>query len=257
MNPTRTLPGGVLPGRRARARVVAVAAVGALAVVAALAAAGEPGAAGAGCAAHGRSAACTFTGPGAHAPAGNPSLAGDLVTYTATIRPVHGGTVAFTDHGRPVRGCAARAVNPATGTATCQVSYPGVGTHQVTAVYSGDAAHAPSTSAALAQQVTYRVQLPHTPATPGRSGLATVITLQLLDVEGTNLSAPGIPVTVTGLSPRPAPGTPGRAFTCRIIGGQPAYQLSLNTTRWSPGTYTLSFTVGTDPTANSIHFRVP
>ena len=82
-----------------------------------------------------------------------------MVTFTATVNGASPtGTVGFTDDGTPIPGCAAVAVTVAgfsgtTGTAKCSTSGLGVGTHQVVASYSGDAANAPSASAPLAQVI--------------------------------------------------------------------------------------------------------
>ena len=73
----------------------------------------------------------------------NPSVSGQPVTYTATVTvvsPAAGiptGTVSFEDGGLAIAGCGARALTAA-GTATCPFTYPGAGTHSVTAIYSGD-----------------------------------------------------------------------------------------------------------------------
>ena len=64
-----------------------------------------------------------------------------------------GGTVAFEADGTPLGGCAARAVDPASGKATCEVSSLAAGTHSVVAAYSGDDFSAASASAALVQSV--------------------------------------------------------------------------------------------------------
>lgn len=66
-----------------------------------------------------------------------PGRVGQVVTYTATVTPApDGGTVAFSEAGSPIGGCGAQTV--ASGTATCQVTYGGVGVHTVMATYSGD-----------------------------------------------------------------------------------------------------------------------
>jgi Bacterial Ig-like domain (group 3)/Domain of unknown function DUF11 len=83
----------------------------------------------------------------------NPSIPRQAVTYTATVSPTDGGgSVAFADGGTPVSGCTAQSLN-SNGQATCQVTYSAVGSHAITAVYSGDTAYAGSTSTALTQQV--------------------------------------------------------------------------------------------------------
>jgi len=119
-------------------------------------------------------------------------------------------------------------------------------------------AGSPGPAAALTQQVAYRVQLLDARARPGESGPTVLLQLELLDAEGRNVSQPGIPVTVTGLSPRPATSTPpSRAFTAMNLGLWPCYQLTVNTAGYPAGTYTLSFTAGTDPTTHTARFTVP
>jgi hypothetical protein len=81
----------------------------------------------------------------------NPSIPGQTVTYTATVSPTDGGgSVAFDDGGTPITNCTAQSLN-SNGQATCQVTYTTTGSHSITAVHSGDAAYAGSTSAALTQ----------------------------------------------------------------------------------------------------------
>ena len=87
----------------------------------------------------------------------NPSVAGNGVTFTATVSPVpDGGTVAFTDAGTTIPGCGAVAVSTSTGQATCATSYPTAGSHQVQAGYSGDALFGGSQSPVITQTVTRR-----------------------------------------------------------------------------------------------------
>ena len=88
----------------------------------------------------------------------NPSLSGQAVTYTASVTanvPGSGtptGTVTFQDGGSNIAGCGAQALSGA-GTATCGLTYPGVGSHSITAIYSGDPDFLASSSAALTQTV--------------------------------------------------------------------------------------------------------
>ena len=131
------------------------------------------------------------------------------------------------------------------------------GTHPVTAAYSGNARYAASTSA-LTQQVSYRVQQLHNPGGPGPGGPAAAVIVELLDAAGNNVSGPGITLTVTGLSPRPGPGrASGGAFTPVNLGLWPCYRLQVSTVGYPPGTYTLSFTAGTDPAPHTAQFTVP
>ena len=120
----------------------------------------------------------------------NPSAPGQQVTYTATVSPVpDGGTIAFTDGGSTITGCGSATVDPGTGEATCQTSYPATGTHQIQAVYSGDQYFAGSESTTLTQTV------------------STTSTATALQSSG-NPSTPGQQVTYTAtVSPTPDGGT--------------------------------------------------
>jgi hypothetical protein len=92
----------------------------------------------------------------------NPSIAGQAVTFTAAVSPSSStGSVQFLD-GSTVIGTASLA----NGSASLSVS-PAVGTHSVTAVYSGDANHNGATSAAVAQTVN---KAPSTTAISAGSG---------------------------------------------------------------------------------------
>lgn len=246
------------PGRPARLswarRCLAAAAAGAMlaaGLLALAAAAGVP---------HGESAtsharhgtAITLTS------AADPSTAGGPVSYAATVRPAPGGgTVTFTDHAVPVPRCAAQPVSAA-GTATCQAAYSSPGRQQVTAAYSGDTSYAASTSAPLTRQVTYRAQQLYVPAGPGPAGAVAAVTVELLDATGADVSGPGIPLTVTGLWPRPAPGVASVGpFASINVGLRPGYQLDVDTARYPAGTYTLTFTAGTDPLPHTAVFTLP
>lgn len=82
----------------------------------------------------------------------NPSTYGQSVTFTATVTgssPT--GTMAFKDGTTTLTGCGAVAVS--SGTAQCGAATLAVGTHSVTAVYSGDTNNSGSTSPALSQSV--------------------------------------------------------------------------------------------------------
>jgi len=81
----------------------------------------------------------------------NPSAYGQQVTFSATVSPSSGatGTVTFMD-GASTLGTSA--LN-ASGVATFSPTTLAVGTHSITAQYSGDATHTSSTSSALSQAV--------------------------------------------------------------------------------------------------------
>ena len=87
----------------------------------------------------------------------NPSVVRQVVTFTATVTanpPGAGtptGTVTFQDGGVNIAGCGKQAL--VAGIATCSDSFAGVGSHSITAIYSGDADFLASTSAPLTQTV--------------------------------------------------------------------------------------------------------
>lgn len=98
-----------------------------------------------------RASQTTLTQDPASAPAGT------SVTYTAAVGPAAGngtptGTVDFQDGGTDVAGCAAQPISA--GVATCAVTYTVLGSHSITAGYSGDGAYQPSTSATVTHTVT-------------------------------------------------------------------------------------------------------
>ena len=190
------------------------------------------------------------------ASSGSPSAAGAPVTYTATITPVPaGGTVTFTEG--PTTDCSAVPVDTSTGQATCTVTYNKVGTQQVAAAYTGDAAYGASSAGPLTQQVAYGVKLLYDPAKANNSGSAVPVKVQLVNAAGTNLSAAATVVTVTGLSPSPAPGkAPTGTFTFTTSNQGPGYQVNVKTTGYPAGTYTLKFTAGADPTTHTVTFMV-
>ena len=140
---------------------------------------------------------------------------------------------------------AASGASPVTGTAA-------------TGAHSVDVGNAPGATAALTQHITYRVQQLHGPSWPGPGGPAAAVTVELLDAAGNNVSGPGITLTVTGLSPRPEPGRAwGGTFTPVNLGLWPCYRFVVSTAGYPPGTYTLSFTAGTDPVTHTAQFTVP
>ena len=83
----------------------------------------------------------------------NPSVFGQSIQYTATVAggPTVTGTITFRDGGANIAGCVA--VVMTAGSASCTVS-PTVASHKITAVYSGDASNAASTSVVMTQVVT-------------------------------------------------------------------------------------------------------
>ena len=86
----------------------------------------------------------------------NPSVAGQPVTLTAHVTsggaPVTAGTVSFRDGGAILPACSAQPLN-ASGHAICVSSALTIGTHSLTAVFSGNATHSSSASCLLTQTV--------------------------------------------------------------------------------------------------------
>ncbi|GEM_PF-2747639 len=88
----------------------------------------------------------------------NPSVAGQAVTFTATVSPASpatgtpSGTVQFLANGSGIAGCGAQPV--ASGTATCTTSSLGTGSDSISAVFtSSDPNWSGSSSPSVAQQV--------------------------------------------------------------------------------------------------------
>ena len=85
----------------------------------------------------------------------NPSVVGQSVTYTATVRAASGtptGAVAFRD-GSSAMTCAGGSQTLSSGTATCTVPQASAGTLSITAAYAGSAPYAASSSSSLSQVV--------------------------------------------------------------------------------------------------------
>ena len=121
----------------------------------------------------------------------DPSVSGQDVTYTATVTalaPASGtpsGTASFMDGATTIGGCIAQPLIG--GVATCSVAYPGVGSHAITAVYSGDLNFAGSTSPIFTQTVT-----PASTSTSLASSVNPSVTGQSVTVTATvSVVAPG------------------------------------------------------------------
>ena len=125
----------------------------------------------------------------------NPSVFGQSVQYTASVAggPVATGTISFKDGGVNIGGCVAVVMTAAA--ASCTVS-PTVGAHAVTAVYSGDASHAASTSAALTQTVN-----------------ADPTTTNITSTRAPSVVGQSVTLTATVTANSPGAGTPGGTVT--------------------------------------------
>jgi PKD repeat protein len=128
----------------------------------------------------------------------NPVLAGNPVTYTATVGPPpDGGTVAFTDNTNPIGGCGSQPVDTSTGLATCTVAgYATGGSHLIEATYSGDATYPGSTSV-LTEQVNAAPTLSPTSLTFASQPVGTLSGPQQITL--TNSAQP-TPLQVSGVA---------------------------------------------------------
>ena len=137
----------------------------------------------------------------------NPSTFNQAVTLTATVTPQGGGavtgTVNFND-GATLLNTATVSGNVATFT----TSTLSVGTHSITAVYSGDSNFAGSTSAPLSQVVNPSAQLVSISVTPAGASIPKGATVQFT-ATGTysDGSTQNITATVTWSSSNPAMAT--------------------------------------------------
>jgi len=185
----------------------------------------------------------------------NPSSLHQSVTFTAAVTSAGGvptGSVTFQVDGVSV----ATVALDSSGHASFTTSSLGVGTHTITAIYSGSSLF-PGSSASLTQRVGYTIcpiQLPFQGVTSGH----IKIKLQLCDASGADLSSPNIILTVVGVSPNPGVAPPSGTFSfIPLLGGtNGGYQYSVDTTGYRIGTYNLLFTVAGDPVTHQIQFTV-
>ena len=195
----------------------------------------------------------------------NPALVGQSVVYTATVSPApDGGTVTFSDGGQAIDGCAAQAINSGTGQSTCSVTYVSPASHSIGAAYSGDANYTSSSSASLAESVSYRIILKYDSSASYKSGTTVPVALQIDDLAGDNLSSSTVTVHILCVLPQPA--TTPSAWTCWpppyypintdfsfLTRGplSPGYLYLFDTSGYPLGAYELLFTAGSDPVVHA------
>jgi hypothetical protein len=189
----------------------------------------------------------------------NPSLLNQPISFTAVVASGAGtptGAVQFkidgSNFGSPV--------TPSGGKATSgSISTIAVGSHAITAVYSGAANFSGSTGT-LAQQVAFQIKALYDQSGVNSSGASVPIKVQLQDAKGTNLSSSKIVLTLStsALAPSPSPGAqPSGTFTFMPTSDKgPMYQFNLKTTGYPKHTYTLSFTVAGDPVTHTVQFVI-
>ncbi len=112
----------------------------------------------------------------------NPASLNHNVVLTATVAGLSpGGTVRFTDGGINISGCAALVL--ISNTAACSVSTLTLGPHTIVASYSGDTAHAPSSSSALLQTIApVTVVSLESSLNPAARGAAVTLTATVIGV---------------------------------------------------------------------------
>ncbi len=90
----------------------------------------------------------------------NPDPVGGQVTYSATVTGggvMPTGSITFKDGGVAIGGCGASGVvSLSSGVATCTVTYSAVGSHSITAAYSGDGNYNPAAGSTLGESVVLR-----------------------------------------------------------------------------------------------------
>lgn len=200
------------------------------------------------------------------------NVSGQSVSLTANVstspNTVNEGTVTVkvTDGGGNVVGTAGPAA-VSDGAATATFTLPGSVPPQgltITAEFSGGDTTLPSTGTGTLT-VKYAVCELYDPTRAVKSGAAYLIKLQLCDVNGVNVSAPGVTVTATSINLVSAPDTnlevedAGNAnadSNFRYDTELQGYIFNLKTAGLAPGVHRLNFTAGSDPTVHSVEFRV-
>ncbi len=147
----------------------------------------------------------------------NPSVFGDMVTFTIVVQPEAGatttptGSVAIFDGNVKIGSASLNAQ----GQATFQINTLSIGTHNITAQYSGDPQHAQSTSGVLTQNVlraaiggmTIFAGSPQN--TTVNQNFATALQVRVVDTNGDPLE--GVVITFTN---------PGGSGPSGTFGGQ-------------------------------------
>ena len=163
----------------------------------------------------------------------------DTVTFTATVLPnVATGLVTFLDNGTPLLPTPTIALSPL-GIATYTVSNLSVGSHIITAVYSGDPNYSQNTSSALPQTVNPKA-LTVTATGPGKV-YGTALTA---GTSATNFTASG---TISGETVTGVTMTPDAAGLSAATAAGAAYSvvpsLAMGTGGFLASNYNITYTV--------------
>jgi hypothetical protein len=204
----------------------------------------------------------------------NASVLGQSVTITATITRTsatatgspNAGTVQFYDNGAAL----GTPQNVSGGTASITVSTFTIGTHPITATYSGDTLDNKSTSGSLAQVVAYGTTVLGNPKTTVTGGSTLPLEIEVTNSAGMNLSSSKLIVTAVGIGPAgsaaptmpaqsPGNSYPGGLF--QFTSSPAAYTFNLKVVgpggaALAKGKYTLFYTIGNDSTLHTFNFTV-
>jgi hypothetical protein len=198
----------------------------------------------------------------------NPATLNQTITLTATVSvsaPGSGtptGTVTFQDGSSVLASGVSLSTS---GTAAFSTSSLAIGSHSITAAYSGDGNFNGSTGS-LTQQVAYTICVLYDQTKSVHSGAVFPIKLELCDASGNDVSSPAIVLHATavtmvsgfvGVPESPGNANPDNDF--RFDGSQGStggYIFNLKTTGLAGGTYLLQFTAGADPVPHAVNFGV-
>jgi hypothetical protein len=163
----------------------------------------------------------------------NPSVVGDSLVFTATVTPTANGSVQFLDSGSPLSG----SIQLSNGSASFTTSTLALGSHSITARYTGDNQHSPSVTPALVQNVV-----------KGNSSVSISLTA------GTNPAFADDSLTFTA-TVTPSSATGSVVFfdgNTAISGNLPVMNgsVSLTTTALSVGTHSITAQYSGDATFN-------
>lgn len=151
----------------------------------------------------------------------NPATAGQNVTLTTTVTGASPtGTVNFKDGTTTIGTCGAVAL--ASAQAQCTTNALGLGSHSITAVYSGNASNAGSTSPALSLSIVAGDATPPTVVSLARAGasptMADIVSYTLTFSESiTGLGASNLSIATTGSITGASVGTISGSGTSRTV----------------------------------------
>lgn len=191
----------------------------------------------------------------------NPAIVGGTVVLTATTAASSGtaapvGSVQFRDGGTNLGGSQPLSPSSNTGKSTAALAVSlSVGSHTITAVYTPTVPDfTGSTSDPFVQQVTYDVKFTYDTAHVNKVGDNVHIKVQLLDANGTNVSASTLAVTAQCIVPVGGTcGDPGTIAINKLFTfhkqdkGQSFYDYEVRSKGMAPGSYSVVFTAAGDP----------